>query len=316
MSNLTIFKNPGAVAASALPPSKLGQQIAENSVGGYNRIATNTNGTFKRIVGGEQVGKAIRGEFNAIIVDMLEKPSREYYEGVYDPNAKGTMPDCFSALGDKPDAKAKNRQSANCANCSMNIDGSGQNGKGKACRFKRKVALLLEGDTSGDVYQFNIPAKSLFGKGDGNTHPFESYCRFLVANNTAPDRVVTTIAYNLDAETMELNFTAERFITEEELELVETSQANPLTRKLVQISAGEADSKPKALTAAEPEEEEEEDAPAIKPAAKVKPTNKWAEDEDEEEEAAAPAKRAPKKEAPAKLSTDIGKLVNDWADDE
>ena len=29
MSNLAIFKNPGAVAASSLPPSKLGQQIAE-----------------------------------------------------------------------------------------------------------------------------------------------------------------------------------------------------------------------------------------------------------------------------------------------
>jgi len=35
-------------------------------------VATNTNGTFKRIVNGEQVGKAIRGEFNAIILAMLE----------------------------------------------------------------------------------------------------------------------------------------------------------------------------------------------------------------------------------------------------
>lgn len=314
MSNLTIFKNPGAVAASALPPSKLGQQIAENAVGGYNRIATNTNGTFKRIVGGEQIGNAIRGEFNAIIVDMLEKPSREYYEGTYDPNAKGTMPDCFSALGDKPDPKAKNRQSANCANCSMNIDGSGQNGKGKACRFKRKVALLLEGDTSGDVYQFNIPAKSLFGKGKGNTHPFESYCRFLVANGAAPDRVVTTIAYNLDAETMELNFTAERFITEEELDMVETAQANPMTRKLVQMSAGEAD-KPKALPPVE--EEDEDEAPAIKPAPKAKPTNKWEDDEDADEAPAAePAKRASKKAETPKLSTDLGSLVNSWVDEE
>jgi hypothetical protein len=312
MSNLTIFKNPGAVAASALPPSKLGQQIAENSVGGYNRIATNTNGTFKRIVGGEQVGKAIRGEFNAIIVDMLEKPSREYYAGQYDPDAKGTLPDCYSALGDKPDPKAKDRQAANCASCPMNIDGSGQNGKGKACRFKRKIALMLEGDTSGDIYQFNVPAKSLFGKGNGNTHPFESYCRFLVANGAAPDRVVTTIAYNLDAETMELQFTAERFITEEELALVEAAQNNPMTRKLIQLSAGEAD-KPKALPAAEPEEEP---APAIKPAASAKPTNKWDDEDEDEAPAAEPAKRASKKEAPAKLSTDIGKLVNDWADDE
>lgn len=313
MSNLAIFKNPGAVAASSLPPSKLGQQIAENSSGGYNRIATNTNGTFKRIVNGEQVGKAIRGEFNAIIVDMLEKPSREYYAGQYDPDAKGTLPDCYSALGDKPDAKAKDRQAANCASCSMNIDGSGQNGKGKACRFKRKIALLLEGDTSGDVYQFNVPAKSLFGKGNGNTHPFESYCRFLVANGAAPDRVVTTIAYNLDAETMELQFTADRFITEEELALVETTQANPMTRKLIQLSAAEAD-KPKALPAAE--EPEEEPAPAIKAAPAAKPANKWDDEEEDEAPAAEPAKRAAKKEETPKLNTDIGSLVNSWADDE
>ena len=315
MSNLAIFTNPGAVAASALPPSKLGQQIAENSVGGYNRIATNTNGTFKRIVNGEQVGKAIRGEFNAIIVDMLEKPSREYYAGQYDPDAKGTLPDCYSLLGDKPEASAKNRKAANCASCPMNIDGSGQNGKGKACRFKRKIALLLEGDASGEVYQFNVPAKSLFGKGNGNTHPFESYGRFLVANGAAPDRVVTTIAYNLDAETMELTFTADRFITEEELELVERTQANPLTRRLIQISAGEAEKKalPKA------EEPEEEAAPAIKPSATAKPAaNKWddAEDEEEAAPAAEPAKRASKKEEAPKLNTDIGALVSSWADDE
>jgi hypothetical protein len=314
MSNLAIFKNPGAVAASALPPSKLGQQIAENSIGGYNRIATNTNGTFKRIINGEQVGKAIRGEFNAIIVDMLEKPSREFYANAYDPDAKGTMPDCYSLLGDKPDAKAGSRQAANCASCPKNIDGSGQNGKGKACRFKRKIALLLEGDTSGEVYQFNVPAKSLFGKGNGSTHPFESYCRFLVNNGAAPDRVVTTIAYNLDAESMELNFTPDRFITEDELELVERAQANPLTRKLIQISAGEAE-KPKALPKAE--EEEEEKAPAIKPATVAKKANKWEDDEDEDEAPKTePAKRASKKEEPVKLASDIGALVSSWADDE
>ncbi len=315
MSNLAIFKNPGAVAASALPPSKLGQQIAENSVGGYNRIATNTNGTFKRIVGGEQVGKAIRGEFNAIIVDMLEKPSREYYAGQYDPDAKGTLPDCYSLLGDKPEAKAKSRQAANCASCSMNIDGSGQNGKGKACRFKRKIALLLEGDTSGDLYQFNVPAKSLFGKGNGNTHPFESYCRFLVSNGAAPDRVVTTIAYNLDAETMELTFTADRFITEEELAMVEAAQASPQTRRLIQISAGEAE-KPKALPQAGEPEEEEEAKPAIKPAAAAKPANKWDDEDEDEAPAAEPAKRAAKKEEPVNLSSDLGSLVDSWADDE
>lgn len=300
MSNITLFNNPNAVAAAGLPASKLGQQITENTSGGYNRIQTNTNGTFKRIVNGEQIGKPIRGEFNAIIVDMLAKPSLEYYASAYDPEAKGTAPDCFSHLGDKPEASATSRQSANCATCEHRIEGSGQNGKGKACRVKRKIALLLEGDPTGEVYQFNIPAKSLFGKGDGDSYPFEAYCRFLVSNNSAPDRVVTTIAYNLDAETMELNFAPARFINESELALVEAAQANPTTRRLIQISAAAADgaAQPKAIAAPEAE----------KPAAK-KPL--FLEEPEEEE---APVKRASKKEEAPKPKADLADIVNAWAD--
>lgn len=312
MTNLTIFKNPGAVAKAPLRQSALGQQIAD-TMGGFNRIQTNTNGTFKRIVNGEQVGKAIRGEFNAIIVAMLARPGREYYATAYDPDAKPTLPDCWSNLGDKPEAKAGKRQASNCASCPQNIDGSGQNGKGKACRFKRKVAILLEGDTSGELYQFNIPAKSLFGKGDGNTHPFESYCRFLVANGTAPDMVVTTIAYNLDSDTMELNFTPVRPITDEEYELVQTAQENPVTQRLIQITAGEADG---AKPAAKPVEDDEDEAPApaTKKATKPAPV---AEDEDEEETPAPKVtKRSTKKEEPAKVSDDIAAVVNAWLDDD
>ena len=295
MSNLTIFKNAGAVAKAPLRQSALGQQIAA-SMGGFNRIATNTNGTFKRIVNGEQVGKPIRGEFNAIIVAMLAKPGREYYASAYDPDAKATLPDCWSNLGDKPEAKASNRQAANCASCPQNIDGSGTNGKGKACRFKRKIAIMLEGDTSGDIYQFNIPAKSLFGKGDGNTHPFESYGRFLVANGTAPDMVVTTIAYNLDSDTMELNFTPVRPITDEEYEMVVAAQENPTTQRLIQITAGEAD------------------GAKAKIAAKSTPVVAD-EDEDEVEEPVV-AKAKPKKEEPVKVTKDLASVVSSWADDD
>lgn len=306
MTNLTIFKNPNAVAASALPPSKLGAQIA-SSMGGYNRIATNTNGTFKRIVNGEQVGKAIRGEFNAIILAMLEKPSRSYYGKDYDPDAKGTAPDCFSNLGDKPEASASNRQSANCANCPKNIEGSGKNGKGKACRFSRRVALFLDGDESGDVYQFNIPAKSLFGKGTGNTLPFEQYCRHLVSNGAAPDRVVTTIAYNLDAETMELNFTADRFITPEELERVTEAQENAATARLISfdvVKAAAAEEPAKLTAQAEPK--------AKKPSFLDDDDG----EDDEEEELPEPVKRPSKKAAAAEPTGSLAAVVSTWGDDE
>lgn len=298
MSNLTIFKNAGAVANTQLRQSALGKQIAA-TMGGFNRIQTNTNGTFKRIVNGEQVGKPIRGEFNAIIVSMLAKPSLEYYASAYDPDAKGTAPDCFSNLGDKPEDRVTSRQSANCATCKHRVEGSGPNGKSKACRVKRRIAIMLEGDTSGDVYQFNVPGKSLFGKGDGHTHPFEPYVRYLVANGAAPDTVVTTIAYNLDSDTMELNFTPARPITDEEYELVVAAQENPTTQRLIQITAGEADgAKAKAIA---------------KPV-----TNTAAVDEDEDEvEEPVVAKPKAKKEEPAKANVkDLASVVSAWADDD
>ena len=322
MSNLAIFKDAGAVSNIRRPVSELTKSVATTT--SVRRIQTNTNGTFKRIVGGEQIGKAIRGEFNAIIVSMLPKVSRTFYAGKYDPNAKPTMPDCWSNNGDVPEAKAPRRQAANCASCPNNIDGSGENGKGKACRFQRRVALLLEGDVSGDVYQFNIPAKSLFGKGNGITHPFESYVRFLAANEESIDYVVTNIAYNLDADTMELQFTPVRQITDAEYELVVAAQADPATQRMVQLTVSEADGATAPAAKAKPimieQQVEEDEEPPMKPA---KPAKKaaWlddADDEEEEEPKVAPSKRA-KKEEPkgsGSLAEVLGVLTDDDEDDD
>ena len=70
MSNLSIFKESGAVStASKRELTGLAKTLAATS--NMRRIATNTNGTFKRMINGEQIGNAIRGEFNCIIVDAL-----------------------------------------------------------------------------------------------------------------------------------------------------------------------------------------------------------------------------------------------------
>jgi hypothetical protein len=325
MSNLAIFKDQNAVSNIRRPVSELTKAVAKTT--SVRRIQTNTNGTFKRIVGGEQIGKAIRGEFNAIIVSMLPNVSRTFYAGKYDPNAKPTLPDCWSNNGDVPEAKSPNRQAANCASCKNNIDGSGENGKGKACRFQRRVAILLEGDVSGDVYQFNIPAKSLFGKGNGITHPFESYVRFLAANEASIDYVVTNIAYNLDADTMQLQFTPVRPITDAEYDLVVAAQADPATQRLVQLTVSEADgvsAKPKAQSVLIEQQVEGDEEPPMKVAKKVTEkaatTPAWLDDGDdegeEEEPQVAPTKRASKKATPVTAAGDLADVLDAWADDE
>ena len=308
MSNLTIFKEQNAVATSKRGGSALSQTLAQNNT--MRRIATNTNGTFKRIVNGEQVGNAIRGEFNCIIVDALPKVSRTFYAGKYDPNAKPTLPDCWSNLGDKPEANAPNKQAKNCADCAQNIKGSGENG-GRACRFQRRIAIQLVGDPTGEVYQFNVPAKSLFGKGNGNVHPFESYVKYLLANGEAPDTVVTNISYDLNADSMELLFTPLRGLTDEEYDRVVEAQNDPDTKKYIQLTVAQVDGATKAANPVKQEEpEEEEPAPAPKVVRSDEP-------DDEDEVIAEPVKRSAAKSAPAvtpAAKADLASVLNDWAD--
>jgi len=304
MSNLSIFKESGAVStASKRELTGLAKTLAATN--NMRRIATNTNGTFKRMINGEQIGNAIRGEFNAIIVDALPKVSRTFYAGKYDPNAKATLPDCWSNLGDKPEAAASNKQHSNCGDCPQNVKGSGDNG-GRACRFQRRIAILLAGDPTGEVYQFNVPAKSLFGKGNGNVHPFESYVKYLLGNGESPDTVVTNISYDLNADSMELLFTPLRGISDEEYALVVEAQADPETKKYVQLTVAATDGATK---------------PAAKPEPKPEPkpvVTRSEEPDDEDEAPAEPVKRSAKptavEEAPA-VSGDLASIVNAWGDD-
>ena len=182
MSNISIFQQQNSVATTR-EVSELSKALADSGGGSTSRRITMSKGVFRRIVNGKEAGKVKDGFLNVIIINALPKVSRQFYATAFDPDAAPTLPDCWSNLGDVPDPKAANAQSTSCATCPQNIDGSGINGKGRACRFNRRIAVLLENDMSGDIYQFNIPAKSLFGKGVGNTHPFESYIKFSCASS-------------------------------------------------------------------------------------------------------------------------------------
>jgi hypothetical protein len=319
MPNISIFTDPNLPAnVTHRGVSALTKSVTSGL--SMRRIQTNTNGTFRRLIGGEQVGKAIRGEFNAIIVALLPKVSRTFYEGTYDPSAKPTLPDCWSNDGVMPEDGVPNVQSSVCSSCPNNVAGSGENGKGRACRFVRRVALLLDGDPKGLTYQFNIPSKSLFGKGEGHTHPFESYVQYLIANDHALDYVVTKIAYDLEADTMQMNFTPVRPITDEEYDLVIAAQTDPETQRLIQLTVAEADgatAKPKAdptpaakpkpaaqtvkeqlkaaALAAQDADDDEEDVEDTETATDV---NEAVEDDDDEEVAPPPAPAAKTRAAP------------------
>lgn len=296
MSNVTIFKQKDAVStAHKRELTDLGKSLASTST--YRRIQTNTNGTFKRIVNGEQIGNAVRGEINVIIVHALPKVSRTFYKDKFDPNKEATLPNCWSNLGDKPEATAPDKQSVNCLDCPQNVKGSGQNG-GRACRYQRRISVLLADDPSGEVYQFNVPAKSLFGKGTGNVHPFESYVKYLAENGESPDTVVTNISYDLNADSMELLFAPLRSVTDEEYLQVQAAQQRPETKAYTVLTVAQADGVKKQPALAAP-------APVA------------ARSDEPDDEPAEPTKRTVKKAEPApKPKQDLSSVIDAWGTDE
>lgn len=323
-TNMTIFKN-NSVAPSNRELSPLAQSLVKAS--SFKRISI-SKGKFRRVVDGELMG-ANPGPLNVIVVNALPNVSRDYYASAYDPNATATLPDCWSDLGDVPAANVPNPQSASCATCPQNIDGSGSNGKGRACRFHRRLAVLLEGDESGEMYSIQLASKSMFGKGTGNSHPFEAYLKFLTANNVSIDRIVTEIAFDDSFEEDVVRFTPFRHLTDEEVDMVTEAQANPAADRIVRLTVAQQDGVTEApRPAATP-------APTTKPAAKPAPkaeaplskATKQAiidpeEDEEEETEVAQPAVAEPKavksakaaKPAPA-VATDLASVLAAWGED-
>jgi hypothetical protein len=299
MTAVTIFKDK-TVTTSGKRESALGKVFA--SANTYRRIQTNTNGTFKRLVNGEQIGNAVRGELDVVIVGALGQVSRVFYKDKYDPNKDPTAPDCWSNLGDKPEVASSNPQAASCAACPQNIKGSGETG-GRACRYQRRLAVLLAGDDSGDVYQFNVPSKSLFGKGVGNVHPFESYRKFLAAHGEQCDTVVTNISYDLNADGMELRFTPLRNLSDAEYDIVLEAQAKPETEAYTVITVYETSTKPAEVAKPEP-----------KPKARVQSSDEPEDEGDEVTEQPVKRTRAPAQERPAASSL-ADKVADLWGED-
>ena len=321
MSNITIFSDASTDVATYKRESKLADKMG-SSGSSLRRIQLNNKGTFRRIINGEPFGKAAADAIDVIIVDLLPEVSRTFYAGTYDPDAPPTLPDCWSNLGKTPEPNVPNAQATSCDKCPKNVEGSDARGKGRACRFQRRLAVLIVGDKSGEVYQISIPAKSLFRKGVGNVHGFESYKKFLVAAGEAVDTVVTRIMYDKEVEGLEVQFQPIRHLSPDEGALVDVVQADPETEKYIQLTVA-AGQGAKATAPAAP-------APSIM--VETTPINAsaamFADDDDEDEEvgvpppaapvaAAEPTKRASKKAAaPVAEKPDLTSVLGSWLSDD
>jgi len=160
---------------------------------------------FRMMSGGKEVATSESNTMNVIIVAAAEHISRTFYEGAYDSSKDATPPDCWSADGITPDAKANNPQATKCMDCKQNISGSGTNGS-RACRYRQRVAVLLENDPRGDVYQLDLSATSIFGDADNGRMPLQAYGRYLGAQGVPVSAVVTEMKFDINADTPKLTF--------------------------------------------------------------------------------------------------------------
>lgn len=306
MSNITIFEEPSSVPTVQRESRRMDRMSSGGGGSTMRRIQLSNGRTFKRVINGEQIGKAATDTLDVIIVDWLVEPSRKFYAAAYDKDAKATLPDCWSNDGVAPEVGASNKQSKSCAACPKNVKGSGSGGKGKACRYERRLAVLVAGDPSGDIYQIAIPGASLFSDNDGNVYGFEGYKKFMLASKHALDTVVTRLIYDTEADTAKVGFKPIRHLTEMEAALVDAAQDDPATEKYTMLTVGAVDN---ARAIAAP-------APVVAIAAPTVSVNPFGDDEDEDEAPATPVKRAAKPKPTAEAKPELASVLGAWLEEE
>jgi hypothetical protein len=203
-------------------------------------------------------------------------------------------PTCWSNDGVAPDIKSEQPQSSKCASCSQNIKGSGQ-GDSRACRFSQRLAVLLENDIRGDIYQLTLPAQSIFGAAENGKMPLQSYAKFLGSHGLPVTAVVTEMRFDTASATPRLTFKAVRPLNEEELAMTQDKGQSAEAKSAIAATAEQLDGATK--VSAPPAVE----APAPKAEPKV---------EAEAVETAEPTKRT-KKAAPK----DVADILDDWAEE-
>lgn len=188
-------------------------------------------GVFRMIVDGEEVAQNEDRAMNVVVVAAAPKDSRTFYAAQFKEGQKISAPDCFSDDGDLPSPKARNPQSKRCVDCPQNQAGSGPNGK-RACRYSRRLAVALEGDVGGDIYQLTLPSNSLWNADNGKMG-IKPYAELLGSHGLNITDVVTEVRFDTASSSPKLVFKAVRPLTEEEIVTVQAKGKSAEAQKAI-----------------------------------------------------------------------------------
>ena len=211
MANEIVKKEENALAFGGAV--NLGEVFAEELDGltpSFERIKIPAGGGLAYEVPGEDPDSpdSVK-EFKAVILN--HHPINCYYEEEY--TGGNNPPDCGSMDG-KVGIEAETGMVKSCADCEFNKFGSAKNG-GKACKQKRRIYLLREGEALPTI--LSLPTGSL--------GEFSKYVMRLLSKGKKTNGVVTKFTLKKAQNSGGINysqavFAADRELTEDELKNV------------------------------------------------------------------------------------------------
>jgi hypothetical protein len=296
MSELTLFSKGGNTLPAHLRNIELDETtkaLMGGSGGGSGKRISIRGGVFRMLVDGKEVAQNEDRSMNIVIVAANANVSRSFYAGDYE-----------EGKNISPDVKVSEPQASKCASCPQNVAGSAKQGGGRACRFSQRMAVMLENDLQGDIYQLTLPAQSIFGNVENGKMPMQAYAKFLGGHGLPITAVVTEMRFDTASATPKLTFKAVRPLEADEMANCQEKGRSPEAKAAISQTPAALDgAKPKAVAAAPAvstdDGDDEDEAPAP---AKVKVKA-------EEVPAEEPTKR-PKKAAPK----DVSAILDDWAE--
>jgi len=144
------------------------------------------------------------------------------------------------------------------------------------------------------VYRLQLPAKSLFGKAEGEKMPLQAYAKFLAGHGVPMSGVVTEARFDTSEAVPVLKFRAVRPLSREELGSARTQGASEDALQAIEFKLVTKDAAPLLPL------------PAAFKEAKAEPVA-----------AAEPTKRATKKpDAPVTPPKDVTAVLDEWGTDD
>lgn len=204
---------------------------ANKKLGGPRRISIK-GGVFRSMQGGQEIAKDDARAQEWIIL-QASPVHRIFYDGQYK-EGKISSPACWSDNNKTPSDDVPEPVSKTCIECPNNIKGSGM-GNGRACRFNRRLAVVMANNINGEVYQVILPATSVFGAGEQNKWPLDEYTKFIAGNGVSLSHVVTEARFDTESATPKLIFKPLRAVTKEEYDVIVDKAKQPNTKALVEL---------------------------------------------------------------------------------